>query len=250
MSYFSRNKVASFTGSLVGDVTGTQGATVVADVGGETAAEITQAVDDVQAATSANTASTIVKRDASGNIAVSSVIEGYATIVSAAGNTNVANQTTILTGTTTQLFVMPNATTLALGQTFDLVNRSSGLLSVNSYGGAGLLTVPAGQSVHLVVSGIGTSAGTYAMSYSGSASVGSGTVLALPSNVSGAGAAAVAYTVTGIRTTDTILAVTGLTQGANNLPVLSFNTLIADGLTVNYVGNPGTGCSVLVAVLR
>lgn len=59
----------NFSGSLAGDVTGTQGATVVATVGGQTAASISQSVIDTQAATSINTASTIVKRDASGNFA-------------------------------------------------------------------------------------------------------------------------------------------------------------------------------------
>lgn len=63
----------SFTGSLVGDVTGTQGATVVSAVGGKSAASISTAVDDVQAATSINTASTLVERDASGNFAANTI---------------------------------------------------------------------------------------------------------------------------------------------------------------------------------
>ena len=64
---------ASFTGSLVGDVTGTQGATVVATVGGKTAAAVAQSVTDTIAATNLNTASTIVKRDASGNFVASTI---------------------------------------------------------------------------------------------------------------------------------------------------------------------------------
>jgi len=58
-----------FTGSLAGDVTGTQGATVVAFVGGSTAANVHTAELAANAATALNTASTIVKRDASGNFA-------------------------------------------------------------------------------------------------------------------------------------------------------------------------------------
>jgi len=58
---------ASFTGSLLGDVIGTQGATVVVTVGGSTAANVHAAEQLANAATSLNTANTLVKRDASGN---------------------------------------------------------------------------------------------------------------------------------------------------------------------------------------
>jgi hypothetical protein len=57
----------NFSGSLAGDVTGTQGATVVSTVGGSGAANIHAAEQLANAATTANTASAIVKRDASGN---------------------------------------------------------------------------------------------------------------------------------------------------------------------------------------
>jgi hypothetical protein len=63
----------NFSGSLLGDVTGTQGATVVAGVGGQTAASVASGVSAANAATSANTAFTIVKRDASGNFSAGAV---------------------------------------------------------------------------------------------------------------------------------------------------------------------------------
>lgn len=67
-------QVNSITGgSLSGDVTGTLGATVVSFVGGKTAAQVATSVNDTIAATSANTASTLVKRDAGGDINVSHV---------------------------------------------------------------------------------------------------------------------------------------------------------------------------------
>jgi hypothetical protein len=59
----------NFSGSLVGDVTGTQGATVVSTVGGQTAANVAAGAVLANAATNLNTASTIVKRDASGSFA-------------------------------------------------------------------------------------------------------------------------------------------------------------------------------------
>ena len=62
-----------FTGTLDGDVSGPQDATVVDKVGGKTAFEIGSSVTDTQQATSANTTSKIVKRDAGGAIQVTSV---------------------------------------------------------------------------------------------------------------------------------------------------------------------------------
>lgn len=61
------------TGSLSGDVTGTQAATVVAAVGGQSASNVAAGASAANAATSANTPETIVKRDASGNIAAASI---------------------------------------------------------------------------------------------------------------------------------------------------------------------------------
>jgi len=63
----------NFSGSLAGDVTGTQSATVVSTVGGVTAANVASGANAANAATSLNTASTIVMRDASGNFSAGSV---------------------------------------------------------------------------------------------------------------------------------------------------------------------------------
>ncbi len=63
----------SFSGALLGNVTGTQGATVVSTVGGQTAANVAAGAVLANAATNVNTASTIVKRDASGNFAAGTI---------------------------------------------------------------------------------------------------------------------------------------------------------------------------------
>ena len=63
----------NFTGSLVGDVTGTQGATVVSFVGGQTAINIGAASVLANAATSINTANTIVRRDASNRFSAGAI---------------------------------------------------------------------------------------------------------------------------------------------------------------------------------
>jgi hypothetical protein len=56
----------SFSGTLMGDISGTQSATVVSQVGGSTAADVHSAEVLANAATSANTVGTLVKRDATG----------------------------------------------------------------------------------------------------------------------------------------------------------------------------------------
>ena len=68
---------SGFSGTLAGDVTGTQGATVVGTVGGSSAASLHAAEVLANAATSANTANALVRRDGAGSIAVG--------VISAAG---------------------------------------------------------------------------------------------------------------------------------------------------------------------
>ncbi|HEX6731243.1 MAG TPA: DNRLRE domain-containing protein [Pyrinomonadaceae bacterium] len=63
----------NFSGSLSGDVTGTQNATVVSSVGGQTAALVASGSAAANAATEANTPNTIVKRDAAGSFSAETV---------------------------------------------------------------------------------------------------------------------------------------------------------------------------------
>jgi hypothetical protein len=63
----------NFSGSLSGDVTGTQNATVVSTVSGVSATNVASGANAANAATSANSANTIVKRDASGNFTAGAI---------------------------------------------------------------------------------------------------------------------------------------------------------------------------------
>ena len=63
----------AFTDPLAGDVIGTQGATVVSKVAGQSAASVASGAIAANAATSANTPDAIVKRDASGSVAVGNI---------------------------------------------------------------------------------------------------------------------------------------------------------------------------------
>lgn len=67
------NSVLTNSSSLSGDVTGNISATSVASVGGKSSSQVATAVDNVSAATAANTAGAIVKRDGSGNVTVNNV---------------------------------------------------------------------------------------------------------------------------------------------------------------------------------
>ncbi len=91
----------NFSGSLAGDVTGTQGATVVSLVGGQTAANVAAATVLANAATNANTASTIVKRDASGNFAAGTITANLTGNVTGNASLNVLKAGDTMTGTLT-----------------------------------------------------------------------------------------------------------------------------------------------------
>lgn len=88
------NTADNFTGNLSGDVTGTQNATVVNSVGGQTAANVANSVQATNDATSVNTPNTIVRRDANGRFIASGVTFGDGTTLTTA---NVGNGVNLLT---------------------------------------------------------------------------------------------------------------------------------------------------------
>lgn len=92
------------------------------------------------------------------------LIEGFTAVTSAAGTTTltVASQTKqILTGSTTQIFVLPDATTLPLGRMFYVINKSTGTATVNANGGALVASVLAGQQKEFHLRAAGSAAGTW-----------------------------------------------------------------------------------------
>ncbi len=117
----------SFTGSLAGNVTGTQSATVVATVGGQTAANVASGAIAVNAATSVNTPNTIVKRDASGNFSAGTIAGNLA------GNATTATSATSFTGSLAgNVTGTQGATVVATvgGQT--AANVASGAIAANA----------------------------------------------------------------------------------------------------------------------
>ena len=92
------------------------------------------------------------------------VIEGFQSVASAGGVTTLIDtspQTLIITGVTIQTVVLPNATTLTLGQTFTINNNSTGVVTIQSNGGATITTMKANSFITLTILNIGTSTGQW-----------------------------------------------------------------------------------------
>lgn len=87
--------------------------------------------------------STIVQRDASGNIFSNGIIEGYETTTTAARTTNLSSLSAsqqFFVGSLAQTVVMPDVTnSIALGQSWQIVNNSTNALTLNPYGSANLI---------------------------------------------------------------------------------------------------------------
>ncbi|MEP7336260.1 MAG: hypothetical protein ABI977_00720, partial [Acidobacteriota bacterium] len=142
----SATSATSFSGSLSGDVTGTQSATVVANVGGVTASNVASGAAAANNATSANTPSAIVKRDASGNFTAGTVT---ATDFSGSGsNLTSLNASNILFGTLADARLSSNVATLDADQTFTggkIFSSINGLLATGTFNSGSIPATGAGQ---------------------------------------------------------------------------------------------------------
>lgn len=100
-----------------------------------------------------------------GNQAANAFVPGYTTTATAAGTTVLtvaSTQTQYFTGTSTQTITLPVTSTLVLGQEYEIVNLSTGSLTVNSSGGNLVATVLAGNTVRVqVILTSGTSAASW-----------------------------------------------------------------------------------------
>jgi hypothetical protein len=166
-------------------------------------------------AASANGASTIVARDAGGNFVANTItanlsgnatnvtgtvavanggtgattapagltnLRGWTTTATAAGTTTLTNTSTTqqnFTGSTTQTVVLPVTSTLALGWAFEIINNSTGTITVNSSGGNLVGTVIAGTTASIVCNLItGTDAASWDFDIDGFATeTGTGSVV-------------------------------------------------------------------------
>ena len=110
-----------------------------------------------------------------GSATIPTVLEGYTTTATAAGTTTLVVGSTyhqFFTGSTTQTVTMPVTSTLTLGHDFRIVNKSSGVVTVNSSGGNAIVAMVANSECVLTCILItGTTAASWDVEYSGISSV-------------------------------------------------------------------------------
>lgn len=91
--------------------------------------------------------STLASRDVDGISSFVNVRLGYSTTATAAGTTTLtagSQRLQYFTGTTTQTVTLPVTSTLVLGHLFEIKNDSTGIVTVNSSGGNGVISIPGG----------------------------------------------------------------------------------------------------------
>jgi hypothetical protein len=211
-------------------------------------------------------ASSFAGWDSSKNFTANSFLSGYATTATAASSTTLTVASAyqqFFTGTTTQTVVLPVASTLVLGQSFLIVNNSTGVVTVNSSGSNLVQTMAANTSAIITcILASGTSAASWNVVYYFNGG-GSGTVSSGLSNYL-AYYAATGTTVSqlnlgqGLAIVSTVLDV----GGANNIPFNNGkgfqdnngNSLLSFTVTasaVNYIDitNNATGSSPTLSAL-
>jgi hypothetical protein len=112
----------------------------------------------------AASANTLDKRDANANAFFNNYFANGTATVSAGGTTVLtvaSSRFQLLTGSSTQTYQLPNATTLTRGPVFVFNNNSSSSLVVTNAGGTTLYTVPAGGIVECGPSDVSTSNGVW-----------------------------------------------------------------------------------------
>jgi hypothetical protein len=193
---------------------------------------------------------------------INSINLGLQTVATAGATTTLTNTSpfvTVFTGTLGQTFILPNATTLAVGQQYSVINNSTGSITAQTNGGGSLWTI--GPNVNVISFTLltnGTAAGTWEINYGGAliatgkvfnvsnnltlAGV-DGSVLTFGGNFTTSGAFASTFTMVGTTTvtfptSGTLLTTTGSGASLTGIPLTVSN---ADGtLTVT----PTTGAVV------
>ena len=114
--------------------------------------------------TSSSGINSVVLRDANSNITANNVLAGYAATVSTASTTVLTAASAYiqrLTGSTTQTFQLPDATTLLNGAAFIFDNDAGGLLTIVNNASATVDTVPSGGADFIYLISNSTTAGTW-----------------------------------------------------------------------------------------
>ena len=114
--------------------------------------------------TASSGANSVVLRDANQNTSINNIFRNTTSTVSAAGTTVLtaaSSYTQVLTGTTTQTYQLPDATTLANGASFQFNNNSTGNLFVVDYGSNAIYTIAGGGAAQIFLTSTSTANGTW-----------------------------------------------------------------------------------------
>ncbi|HUA66016.1 MAG TPA: hypothetical protein VME24_09220, partial [Alphaproteobacteria bacterium] len=209
----------NFSGSLSGDVTGTQSATVVSTVGGVSAANVASGANAANAAASANTSGAIVQRDASGNFSAGTITANLSGTATTALN---------FTGNVTDSQLPGNVPFLNGTNAFSGTNTFAGVTRATNVNNTFVGTFTGNGSSLTALNPASLSAGTAAINISGNA--------ATATTANTAASATTAATATSATT-----AVTAGTAGvASNL----VSGAIISGVTVTNSTFAGNGSSL------
>lgn len=114
------------------------------------------------------TASVLMERDVNANTQANNFIANLTSTTTAAGTTTLTVSSTYFqqfTGSSTQTVVLPDATTLAIGQAFSITNRSTGNVTVETNGNASLQVLEPNTQSIVTVTNNSTSVGTWDVNY-------------------------------------------------------------------------------------
>lgn len=111
---------------------------------------------------------TIAQRDGSNNLTANNFLGSGTVVTAAAGTTTLtvgSSRYQFLTGSTTQTFQLPSATTVTVGTSFWFNNNSTGTMTINNGLGSLVASVPPSGMANVVLQVAGSTAGTWDWHY-------------------------------------------------------------------------------------
>ena len=114
--------------------------------------------------TTSSGANSVMLRDANQNVAVNRLNQSNTSTAAAGGTTSLtaaSSYSQTLTGTGSQTYTMPDATTLTTGVAFVFNNNATGTLTLQDYATGSIGTITSGGAVELVLLSNATVAGTW-----------------------------------------------------------------------------------------
>lgn len=188
----------------------------------------------------AATVSTLALRDANGNVTTVNLLESLTSTATAAGTTTFtvsSNYQQLFTGSTTQTVTLPVASTLVVGQSWQVINTSTGAVTVQSSGSNSVIVLAAGTVATVTcIQASGTGTASWQTNYQG-VIVTSGKSLSISNTLTLAGTDATTLTFQG---TDTYV-------GRATTDTLTNKTLTTPTLTTPAINGPSTGTGVAIA---